>query len=960
MARERRALATRVFPLMAAECRRRRVAFTDVDLRWGVTEAESRNGRTLEICLGEIDRARLFPPFFIGMIGERYGWVATPDELAAYWDRRDSTYRERIEKGLASGTSATELEMRLALEDNLGEDARARSVRVFLRDRALTDQFVHEGVPGYDEQQDEGGGNTRSHSKSERLGGLKEWLASEHPRVLREYHALDEFVEVSLAFLLEGLDRLFPDLEELSPRERARLAHQGYGASRLVDYVTDQSLNAAFDAAVAAAAAQEDPRAGRVWVSAPSGYGKSALLASYEARQSDALVIAHYVGVDGDRSLSSWRDRVLDALTAPGENAREVPEEDEARWEAMSSAAAKVARTRSRDVVLVLDAVNALQDRPSALTRLGDLNVYDGVALVVSATPEITPPSRSTWSSLEVPALVEERRREIIARHLARHGKGLDDQLTARVAGDPASAVPLFLRLVLDEVRLHADHDSLNERVACLLATREAGTLFETVLAEMDEDFASTHPGLASRAGGLLAVSRHGLTYPELRTLLGSPDELAPDELAVSETRLPDLVMSPLWERLGVFSLLGEGRLTLMHAALAAPLLDDEHCGSWREDLISFSIGDTGEEVAERAHQMRELGDRGRLVELLSDPDRVITLLREDPPLLALALVLIGAERAKTSPEVAAISASWRERGIRRGEPLEASHLDFVGHWLTDLNFSQLAEEWLILVLDWRRAALSPNHLDIMRSLNNLALLYRVQGRLTEAEPLLLETLRFFRAAQPVDYPNVARSLNNLAVLYSDEDRFAEAEPLLLEALEIDRATFVPGRTVVSQDLNNLARVYREQGRFDEAEPLYLEALRGLRAALPPSHPFIATSLNNLALLYLDRGRAAEAEPLLVEALENLGISLPRNHPNFAASLNNLALVYREQGRVTEAEPLLLEALNISLVCLPITHPNTRWSLVNLAQVCQELGRSRDAKRLRRAITMIDRKSRHH
>lgn len=49
-----------------------------IDLRWGVAAADvdedndSRQGRVLDVCLHEIDRAR---PLFVGLVGDRYGWV---------------------------------------------------------------------------------------------------------------------------------------------------------------------------------------------------------------------------------------------------------------------------------------------------------------------------------------------------------------------------------------------------------------------------------------------------------------------------------------------------------------------------------------------------------------------------------------------------------------------------------------------------------------------------------------------------------------------------------------------------------------------------------------------------------------------------------------------------------------------------------------------------------------------
>ena len=90
---ERTHLVKQVFPKVRAACLERQVGFSEIDLRWGVSEEESKNDATVEICLKEIDRCRDFPPFFIGFLGERYGWIPKHDELAAYWDKHgDSQY----------------------------------------------------------------------------------------------------------------------------------------------------------------------------------------------------------------------------------------------------------------------------------------------------------------------------------------------------------------------------------------------------------------------------------------------------------------------------------------------------------------------------------------------------------------------------------------------------------------------------------------------------------------------------------------------------------------------------------------------------------------------------------------------------------------------------------------------------------------------------------------------------
>src|SRR5262249_38212515 len=73
---EREVLMKTVFPRLRTLCEERDVAWSEVDLRWGITAEESAQGKVLPVCLGEIDRCR---PYFVWILGERYGWV--PDEL---------------------------------------------------------------------------------------------------------------------------------------------------------------------------------------------------------------------------------------------------------------------------------------------------------------------------------------------------------------------------------------------------------------------------------------------------------------------------------------------------------------------------------------------------------------------------------------------------------------------------------------------------------------------------------------------------------------------------------------------------------------------------------------------------------------------------------------------------------------------------------------------------------------
>ncbi len=83
MAHERRILHEQVFPKLTRLCASRGAGFQAVDLRWGVNEESQLDHKTMDICLGEIERCqRLSPkPNFLVLLGDRYGWEPVPARI---------------------------------------------------------------------------------------------------------------------------------------------------------------------------------------------------------------------------------------------------------------------------------------------------------------------------------------------------------------------------------------------------------------------------------------------------------------------------------------------------------------------------------------------------------------------------------------------------------------------------------------------------------------------------------------------------------------------------------------------------------------------------------------------------------------------------------------------------------------------------------------------------------------
>ncbi len=83
MVHERRILHEQVFPDLTRLCASRGARFQAVDLRWGVNEESQLDHKTMELCLGEIERCqRLSPkPNFLVLLGDRYGWEPVPARI---------------------------------------------------------------------------------------------------------------------------------------------------------------------------------------------------------------------------------------------------------------------------------------------------------------------------------------------------------------------------------------------------------------------------------------------------------------------------------------------------------------------------------------------------------------------------------------------------------------------------------------------------------------------------------------------------------------------------------------------------------------------------------------------------------------------------------------------------------------------------------------------------------------
>jgi CHAT domain-containing protein/tetratricopeptide (TPR) repeat protein len=227
---------------------------------------------------------------------------------------------------------------------------------------------------------------------------------------------------------------------------------------------------------------------------------------------------------------------------------------------------------------------------------------------------------------------------------------------------------------------------------------------------------------------------------------------------------------------------------------------------------------------------------------------------------------------------------------------------------------------------------------DVVDSLGNLAVLYRLQGRFTDAEPLFKRSVAILEKRLSPEHPALAGPLNNLAQLYFGEGRYPEAEALYKRAIAIVGNTLGPMDPHLGVSLDNLALTYIKEGRFEEAAPLYKRILMIVQNAFGSDHPNMLTALTNLGGFYDEQGQYSDAEPLHRRALSIAEKIYGPEHPVVGTMLNNLSTVYSAQGRISDAESLYQRSLTVYEHALGPDHPDVANTLTNLAALAYGQG----------------------
>ena len=482
MQEERDALI-KTFNSLKVEANKRNVALSIVDLRWGVTEEESKSGKVISVCFNEIEHSH---PFFIGLLGSRYGYTPELSEL-----QKNPDLKERypwIEEAINERLSITEMEMvygALCNDDTI--------------DAAF---YIKE---------------TDKPDDDPKLTALKKKINGQTRFPKDNYSSCDDLCDKVKSAVMTMLDIHFP-MRDITPLDRVRSAQDAYINSRHDGYVRRQSD---FDRLNEFVASDE-----RYFVvTGDSGMGKSALMANWikENKNSEKYNLAyHFVGnsfsgSSHDDILRHLCDEIYDVYGIKSQTSENKGIDDEAE-----KAFEELAYV-DKPLVIVIDGINQVGDsyQEKQLTWLPRANGKVKFIFTTLADDEtMNTFVHSGYTIYKIEPLTLNARMKFAVDYLKNVGKSLTKEQWNRIFTDKENENTMVLKTFLDELICFGTHERINERINYYLNTISISEFYDRVLQRLENDY-SNDQDIVRHTLMLLALSENGLTEDEITSITG-------------------------------------------------------------------------------------------------------------------------------------------------------------------------------------------------------------------------------------------------------------------------------------------------------------------------------------------------------------------------------------------------------------------------------------------------------
>lgn len=904
MQNEREYLIKHIFPELRAICRDRGVEFTEIDLRWGVTQEEAEQGKVVKICLEEIDRCR---PYFIGILGERYGWAPNKDDIKK--DPGLSSY-PWIWEAISNGVSVTEMEI---LYGVLNNPKMEEHTFFYFRDPSSTSQQFKESDP----------------TLQAKLANLKERIRASSFPVRENFPDPIKLGELVRNDLLEVINQRFPPDEAPSPLEQQRRAHNAYALTRRKAYVARPHYIELLDNHIES---EEQP----LVIIGESGSGKSSLISywahHYQKQHSDAFLILHFIGAaSAGAGHYGIIQRILEEIKERYDLDDEIPTTPEALEKEFPNWLAKIQKEK---LILILDALDRLPGESLFLRwlpRYFQPNIRTIISVAHGQTLDAL--RKNGFPTHEIELLDANERDQLIVGYLGQFRKALSYDQRLAIVTEAKTANPLFLRTLLEELRIFGIFEELDDRIAHYVSSRDLPELFQRVLARMEGDYGEAN---LETVLGLLWASRRGLSETEILEI----------------TDVSRLQLSILLQALEFQLMRSSGLLDFYHLYLRQAVESryyrkadfNERSKQAHLKIVQYfeSAEISPRKAEELPWQLAETGEADRLKQCLAPIPMFLEFARDQKYYELLGYWRKVGDLAVMENIYADNITFHYANGDDKDEALAYNAL---GDFLRECGRFASAEPLLRRSLELQELAYGPESRETADSSFQLARLLHFKGAYAEAEPIYRRALALREKILGRNNPDTARALFHLARLGHEQGNFDEAEMLFREALDIVRSTVGEEHQETAKIYNNLGHLLRERGDFAEGEKLFRNSIEIWERLHGKDHPNTATTIYNLAHLMHIKGDRSAAEPLFRQALDTWERIFGKDHPTTAMGMDSLAIFMRDVGQFSEAEMLYREAIDVWERLLGKDHLNTATTYNNLAEVLLDENKFEESER---------------
>lgn len=361
-------------------------------------------------------------------------------------------------------------------------------------------------------------------------------------------------------------------------------------------------------------------------------------------------------------------------------------------------------------------------------------------------------------------------------------------------------------------------------------------------------------------------------------------------------------------------------------AGFAAIFVMGAVVSAWQAIRATQALSDTKQALVETA-ESRRLAENvtNYLIDAFAKPDP-----EQDGRDVKVIDVLDGA--------VVKLEADFRDAPL-----IKAKLFEVLGKTYLGLGIPQKSQELYEKARAILLSEFGSDHVATILCENDLAVAYRVQGRLQDCIAILEENYPLLIAQSGATDLDALRCASDLADAYRADARYRQAIELGELVLKERRKQLGSDDHLTLLSMSNLAETYFAAGLRDESLRLSEESLKRRQTAAEQNAPAALAAMNNLAQTYAAEGRLQEAKELAVAALEQArGIHEPGDI-HMMLLMGNLSTIYTRTREFDKAIPLAIEVLDLKQKHRGPFHPSTLISMNNLAMAYREAGESQKA-----------------